>query len=65
MNWWVRIGCAFGILAVVLSIFWLIKGSKDPTATKSDIKGLSNEIRELRKVIRQGIIAGGKRGRWH
>jgi len=65
MNGVVVFGLVVGALAILLGIIWLIKGSKDITATKDDIKGLNKEIRELRKVIRKDIIAKGKRRRWH
>jgi len=65
MNIWIVLGLTFTVLAIIFGLYCLIKGSKDPTATKDDIKGLSKEIRELRKVMREGIIARGKRGRWH
>jgi uncharacterized membrane protein YqjE len=48
------IGCLFAYKAVSLASKWLSEGSKDPTATKQDLKQLKDDILEIvNNVTRQ------------
>ncbi len=50
MNWMVVLGLSIGGLAIILGIIWLIKGSKDPTATEGDITKLGHKIEKAIKA---------------
>ena len=46
------LGIALAVIAVYLAIGYLRTGSKDPTATKSDIRSLKSKITKLEKKIK-------------
>ena len=49
MSVWIWLGLGCAALAIILVVFWLIKGSKDPTATKDDITKLGDKIEKAIK----------------
>lgn len=51
MNWLIHVGFGLIAAAVVLAIIWLIRGSRDTTATKKDINRLGKKIDRLGKKI--------------
>jgi len=55
MNWLVVLGLVIGVSAIIMAIIWLIKGSKDPTATKDDIDKLGDVIKKESKELNKGI----------
>jgi len=44
MNWIIGLGLGIGILAIIIGVIWLVRGSKDPTAMKDDIDKLGTRI---------------------
>jgi len=44
MNWLIYVGLGLIAAAAVLAVIWLIRGSRDTTATKNDINRLGKKI---------------------
>lgn len=66
VNAMVYAGLVIGGLAIVVAVYWLIKGSKDTTATKEDIDALgekietaidnlANEITDMKQSVTKSI----------